>query len=139
MLSDTAASSSSASHLFQKRLLSAAVQAVCYAMVLASWVQAGPSGGQGVGGSGAITHSGTHTTIHQTTPNMAINGQSYNVNANERVQYIQPSTSALSLNRILSNNGSTLAGRIDANGQVMLVNPNGVFFTPPPLSVSVGS
>jgi filamentous hemagglutinin family protein len=60
---------------------------------------------------------------------MAINWQSYNVSADERVQYIQPNSSSISLNRILSNNGSIIAGRIDANGQVILVNPNGVFFT----------
>ena len=61
---------------------------------------------------------------------MAIDWQSYNVGVNERVQYLQPNASSISLNRILSQNGSTIAGRIDANGQVILVNPNGIFFTP---------
>jgi len=93
-------------------------------------VHAGPTGGNVVGGSGSINQSGLNTTINQTTQNMAINWQSYNVNVDERVQYIQPNSSSISLNRILSNNGSTIAGRIDANGQVILVNPNGVFFTP---------
>ena len=83
-----------------------------------------------VGGSGSIAASGNTTTINQSTQNMAIDWQSYNVNANERVQYIQPNSSSISLNRILSQNGSTIAGRIDANGQVILVNPNGIFFTP---------
>jgi filamentous hemagglutinin family protein len=91
---------------------------------------AGPIGGQVVGGSGSITQAGATTTISQATQNMAINWQSYNVNADERVQYIQPNSASISLNRILSNNGSTIAGRIDANGQVILVNPNGIFFTP---------
>ncbi len=91
---------------------------------------AGPDGGQVVGGTGSIVHSGTTTTINQSTQNMAIDWQSYNVNVNERVQYIQPNASSISLNRILSQSGSTIAGRIDANGQVILVNPNGVFFTP---------
>lgn len=91
---------------------------------------AGPTGGQVVGGAGSINQSGLNTTINQTTQNMAINWQSYNVNVDERVQYIQPNSSSVSLNRILSNNGSTIAGRIDANGQVILVNPNGIFFTP---------
>ncbi|MCF6324599.1 MAG: filamentous hemagglutinin N-terminal domain-containing protein [Gammaproteobacteria bacterium] len=91
---------------------------------------AGPDGGQVVGGSGSISQSGANTTINQTTQNMAIDWQSYNVNVNERVQYIQPNASSVSLNRILSQNGSTIAGRIDANGQVILVNPNGIFFTP---------
>ncbi|PCI11848.1 MAG: hypothetical protein COB71_11065 [Thiotrichales bacterium] len=91
---------------------------------------AGPDGGQVVGGSGSISQSGLNTTINQTSQNMAIDWQSYNVNVNERVQYIQPNASSISLNRILSQNGSTIAGRIDANGQVILVNPNGIFFTP---------
>jgi filamentous hemagglutinin family protein len=91
---------------------------------------AGPEGAQVVGGAGNISQSGLTTTINQSTQNMAINWQSYNVSADERVQYIQPNSSSISLNRILSNNGSTIAGRIDANGQVILVNPNGIFFTP---------
>jgi len=91
---------------------------------------AGPSGGEVVGGAGSISQSGANTTINQTTQNMAIDWQSYNVNVNERVQYIQPNSSSVSLNSILSQNGSTIAGRIDANCQVILVNPNGIFFTP---------
>jgi len=91
---------------------------------------AGPTDGTVVGGAGSISQSGANTTINQTSQNMAIDWQSYNVNANERVQYIQPNSSSISLNRILSQNGSTIAGRIDANGQVVLVNPNGIFFTP---------
>ncbi|MEW5756487.1 MAG: filamentous hemagglutinin N-terminal domain-containing protein [Pseudomonadota bacterium] len=91
---------------------------------------AAPSGGEIVGGTGSIAQTTTSTTIQQNTQNMAINWQSYDVNANERVQYIQPNASSISLNRILSNQGSTIAGRIDANGQVILVNPNGIFFTP---------
>jgi len=91
---------------------------------------AGPTGGQVVGGAGSINQSGANTTINQTSQNMAIDWQSYNVNVNERVQYIQPNSSSISLNRILSQSGSTIAGRIDANGQVILVNPNGIFFTP---------
>ena len=112
--------------VFTLNRLTAAVMSV----LLAGQSLAGPTGGQVVGGSGSISHSGATTTINQATQNIAINWQSYNVNVDERVQYIQPNSSSISLNRILSNNGSTIAGRIDANGQVILVNPNGVFFTP---------
>ncbi len=98
--------------------------------IFISFATAGPDGGQVVGGIGSISQSGVNTTINQTSQNMAIDWQSYNLNANERVQYIQPNSSSISLNRILSQNGSTIAGRIDANGQVILVNPNGIFFTP---------
>lgn len=107
----------------------------CGVVSLVAWfpvsdVLAGPIGGQVVGGAGSISQTGTQTTISQTSQNMAINWQSYNLNANDRVQYLQPNSSSISLNRILSNNGSVIAGRIDANGHVILVNPNGVFFTP---------
>ncbi len=91
---------------------------------------AAPGGGEVVGGSGSISQAGSNTTILQNSQNMAINWQSFDVNVGERVQYLQPNASAISLNRILSQNGSRIAGRIDANGQVILVNPNGIFFTP---------
>jgi len=104
---------------FVKRPICAAVQTAIYSMALATAVsvQAAPAGGQVAGGTGTISQSGLNTTINQTSQNMAINWQTYNVNQNERVQYIQPNTSSISLNCILSNNGTTIAGRIDANGR----------------------
>ena len=117
------------------RIQRSMIQGLAYSMLLlhlslVPYVHAAPTGGAVVGGTGSITQSGTQTTINQTTQNMAIDWQSYNINSNERVQYIQPNTSSISLNRILSNTGSTIAGQIDANGHVILVNPNGVYFTP---------
>ena len=93
------------------------------------YLHAAPQGGTVVGGSGNISQTGSTTTINQTSQNMAIDWQSYNVNTNERVQYIQPNASSISLNRILGGSPSEIRGRIDANGQVILVNPHGVFFT----------
>jgi len=94
-----------------------------------SYLHAAPIGGEVVGGTGSISQSDLTTTINQSTKNLAIDWQSFNVNTNERVEFIQPDTSSIALNRILSNNGSTIQGQIDANGQVILVNPNGVFFS----------
>ncbi|MDX2504410.1 MAG: hypothetical protein QNL62_08035, partial [Gammaproteobacteria bacterium] len=51
------------------------------------YVHAGPSGGVVVGGAGNISQSGLTTTVNQTTGSMAIDWSSYNLNANERVQY----------------------------------------------------
>src|SRR5690606_32299513 len=34
----------------------------------------------------------------------------------------------LALNRVLSHRGSEIHGRIEANGQILLVNPNGILF-----------
>ena len=94
-----------------------------------SYLHAAPVGGNVVGGTGSISQSDLTTTINQNTQNLAINWQSFDVNSNERVQFIQPNTSSIALNRILGNNGSVIQGQIDANGQVILVNPNGVFFS----------
>ncbi len=117
---------------FRMRTISALVHVAGCSLFLLNIpiVHAAPSGGAVVGGAGSIDQSGVTTTINQASQHMAIDWQSYNVNANERVHYIQPNASSISLNRILSNQGSTIAGRIDANGQVILVNPNGILFTP---------
>ena len=96
--------------------------------VVAGQLWAAPEGGVVVGGEGVITQAGVNTMIHQATERMAIDWRSFDVAANERVEFVQPSSSSIALNRVLSNRGSEILGRIDANGQVMLVNPNGVVF-----------
>ena len=95
---------------------------------LPTGVMAGPQGGVVTGGAGTISQGNNTTTINQATDRLAIEWQSFDVAADERVQYIQPDSSSVALNRILSNRGSEIHGRIDANGQVILVNPNGVIF-----------
>ena len=92
-------------------------------LVLVSSAYAAPNGGVVVGGRGTINAAGLKTTINQATRNMAIDWQSYNVKQNERVQYIQPNRRSISLNRIIGNNASTI------RGQIILVNPNGIFFS----------
>jgi len=117
----------------QQGTLSAWAHGILYTLLLMNssipLVFAGPTGGQVVGGRGSINQVGNATTINQASQNVSINWQSFNVNVNERVQFIQPNSNSVALNRILGNSGSTIAGRIDANGHVILVNPNGVFFT----------
>ena len=44
------------------------------------------------------------------------------------MQFQQPSASAVALNRVIGPNPSQIAGRIDANGQVVLTNQSGVMF-----------
>ncbi|MCL6269351.1 filamentous hemagglutinin N-terminal domain-containing protein [Sansalvadorimonas sp. 2012CJ34-2] len=92
-------------------------------------VFAAPQGGVVVGGSGSISNSGKNTNIIQNTDKLAINWDSFNVNTDEKVKFIQPSSSSLVLNRVLDENPSMIHGSIDANGHVLLVNPRGVLFT----------
>ena len=70
--------------------------------------QAGPQGGQVVGGSSTIVTQGSTTTITQTTERSAINWQTYNIGAGEKVQYIQPSANSISLNRVIGGGGPSV-------------------------------
>ena len=88
----------------------------------------GPSGGQVTGGSGQIIQSGNTTTIEQSSQALSLTWQSFNVGAQETVDFVQPNAGAIAVNRILGNSASEILGHLDANGQVWLVNPNGVLF-----------
>ncbi len=61
---------------------------------------AAPSGGQISAGSGQITQSGSKTTINQGSQNLAVNWQSFGIASNERVNFVQPDSSAVALNRV---------------------------------------
>ncbi len=102
---------------------------VCSLLLLTSTlVHSRPEGANIVGGTGTIEQIGNETIVRQQSDHMAIDWQSYDLNTNELVKYIQPSSDSISLNRILSNRGSEIQGRIEANGIVILVNPNGLIF-----------
>ena len=94
-----------------------------------SYLQAAPVGGTVVGGTGSISQSDLNTTINQASQNLAVNWDSFNVNTNEQVNFVQPNSSSIALNRIVGNNGSVIQGQINANGHVFLVNPHGLLFT----------
>ncbi|EBG7569074.1 filamentous hemagglutinin N-terminal domain-containing protein, partial [Salmonella enterica] len=87
-----------------------------------------PTGGQVVGGQGSISTSGNQMTIHQQTQNMATNWQSFNIGKNNTVQFVQPGSSSVALNRVTGASGSQIMGTLKANGQVFILNPNGVLF-----------
>lgn len=97
-----------------------------------------PTGGNVVAGSGSISQAGTSMTINQSTAKMAVDWQSFSVGQGNTVNFVQPNASAVALNRVLGSDVSVIQGAINANGQVFLLNPNGVLFTPT-AQVNVGS
>jgi filamentous hemagglutinin family protein len=90
--------------------------------------QAGPTGGQVTAGAGQITQSGATTTVSQSSQNLSLNWSTFNIASQETVNFVQPSSSAIAVNRILDTNGSQIFGHLNANGQVFLINPNGILF-----------
>ena len=94
-----------------------------------------PQGGVVTRGSANINTSTTPAgnalmTVNQASNRAVIDWASFNVGSQAKVQFNQPSSSAVVLNNILGNNASQIYGQISANGQVFLSNPNGVYFSP---------
>lgn len=90
-----------------------------------------PSSGTVVGGAASIANlDANHQRITQTTDRAIINWQTFSIGASDYVQFIQPSTSSVALNRVTGGTPSSILGSLSANGQVFLVNPNGVYFGP---------
>ncbi len=87
-----------------------------------------PIGGSVVAGAAAISQTTGNTRIDQSTQRAAIDWRSFDVGSQQSVTFNQPSASAVALNRVTGPDPSQIAGRIDANGQIILVNQSGVNF-----------
>ena len=90
-----------------------------------------PTGGQVVAGSSTITYGAGTMTVDQTSQNSVINWNSFNIGENASATYNQPNAQALSVNRVTGGGAapSQILGSITANGRVMILDPNGVFFS----------
>ncbi|SDL45956.1 filamentous hemagglutinin family N-terminal domain-containing protein [Geoalkalibacter ferrihydriticus] len=105
-------------------------------LLLTLWICSGtavagtlPTGGNIVAGSGAIATSGNTMTVTQDTQRMAADWTSFSIGQNNTVNFNQPSSSAVALNRVTGADASVIQGALNANGQVFLVNANGVLFS----------
>ncbi|WP_050469415.1 beta strand repeat-containing protein [Herbaspirillum chlorophenolicum] len=87
-----------------------------------------PTNGQIVAGSGAIATSGNTMTVTQNSDRMVTNWNTFNIGSAAAVNFNQPTSSSVALNRVLSSDASQIMGALNANGQVYLVNPSGVLF-----------
>lgn len=97
------------------------------AAIAARPAKAGPAGGTVVQGGAAIQTTGSHTEITQSTQNALITWQDFSIDSTESVNFAQPNSRAVALNKVLSNIPTEIQGALTANGQVWIVNPNGVF------------
>ncbi|WP_176394311.1 GLUG motif-containing protein, partial [Chromobacterium violaceum] len=95
---------------------------------LANGATAAPIGGQVANGYGSIRQTGSTTTVVQNSQNLSLNWNSFNVSPNETVNFIQPNRTSLAVNNILGNSPSQIMGHLNANGQLWLINPNGMIF-----------
>lgn len=106
--------------IFKAKLVVAAV-AACFATV----AQSNPVGPAIVNGTASFAQQGSTLTI--TNSNGAIiNWQGFSINANETTRFIQPSASSTVLNRVVTQDPSTLLGSLQSNGRVFLINTAGI-------------
>src|SRR5476649_2159328 len=99
---------------------------VCFLSPVA--VFANPQGGTVSSGSASIVTLGNTLDINQTSQRAVIDWRSFNIAPNETTNFNQPNANAVTLNRVNNGNPSEILGNLHANGDVILVNPNGVFF-----------
>ena len=97
------------------------------ALIATSAVRANPSGAQVVHGQATLTQQGRTLTV-TTSDGAIINWRHFGIGADETTRFVQPAASSQVLNRVVGGDPSTILGRLESNGRVFLINPNGVAF-----------
>ena len=95
-------------------------------------------------GTATRTTTATSMVINAGTaaqPNVTRNWQSFNISNGNSVQFVQPNATAVALNNIYQADPSRIFGNLSANGQVYLLNQNGIIFGNPdgsPVQINTG-
>ena len=90
-------------------------------------VAANPRGGSVVHGDVRIGDgAGGNLRITQNSANAIINWDDFSIDAGEMTRFVQPGRNAAVLNRVTGGNPSAIHGALRANGNVFVVNPNGI-------------
>ncbi|MDK2051933.1 GLUG motif-containing protein, partial [Aliarcobacter butzleri] len=97
-------------------------------LVVASNLYGAPTGGTVVSGNATISQNANTTNINQSSNKAIINWQDFSIKSNETVNFNQPNVNSITLNRVIGNEKSIIDGALNANGQVWLINSNGVLF-----------
>jgi len=79
-------------------------------------------------GEASFSTDGPVMTITTPSDRVIIHYDSFDIGEGHTVQFIQPGSSAVALNRVTGNTPSSIFGLLSANGGVILINPNGIVF-----------
>jgi filamentous hemagglutinin family protein len=112
---------------FRLGLAVAAAGALCTATAPAF---ADPRGGHVVAGSATIDQLGPNRLdIIQSTNRAIIDWQSFNIGSSQSTGFQQPGAGAVTLNMVAAGDRSVIAGRLTANGSIVLIDPSGITFS----------
>ena len=87
-----------------------------------------PRGGVVSSGEATLSYSEEKLTIDQGSSKVSLNWESFGIGPGREVEFRQPSSSAIALNRVLGGSRSEIYGSLKSNGQVFLLNDRGVLF-----------
>lgn len=85
-----------------------------------------PTGGQVVAGQALISQLSNQMQVSQSTDKAIINWNTFNIGSAARVDFQMPTSTSAVLNRVITNDPSSLLGTLTGNGRVWLINPAGI-------------
>ncbi|MGJ7914093.1 YDG domain-containing protein [Massilia sp. LXY-6] len=130
VVSECASGRTKASSTRSRKRRQAAVLALAAAGGAALAADPLPTGGRVVAGQASIQYAGQGMTVNQTSAKAALDWTGFSVGQSHTVNFVQPSSTSVALNRVLGADPSLIQGALKANGHVFLINPNGVLFAP---------
>lgn len=90
-----------------------------------------PTGWDVVSGEATITTPASdHLTVNQISDRSVIQWDTFNIGVGAKVDFVQPTDQAATLNIVDGSTSSILAGQLTATGSVFLINPHGITITP---------
>jgi filamentous hemagglutinin family protein len=104
--------------------------ALVLALALPPGARANPSGGVVVHGDARFQGGAGSLSIRQGSQRAIIDWNDFSIQRGETTRFIQPGSSAAILNRVTGDNPSEIHGRLKANGNVFVINPNGILVGP---------
>ncbi|MBU0744833.1 MAG: filamentous hemagglutinin N-terminal domain-containing protein, partial [Gammaproteobacteria bacterium] len=102
-------------------------------ILLSGLIVASPQGGEVKAGDitiGSDINNDIDTLITQQSQKGIIDWQSFSIGTAEHTHFAQPGANAITLNRVVGANISSILGRLTATGKIFLVNPSGIIFGP---------
>ncbi|MCH7696730.1 MAG: filamentous hemagglutinin N-terminal domain-containing protein [Proteobacteria bacterium] len=108
------------------------LKCTCYGLLLGllsgTYTHANPNGAQVINGQVSFTNPQLNTLQITNSPGAIINWQQFSIQQNEITRFIQQSANSAVLNRVVSQDPSSILGQLLSNGRVFLINPNGIMF-----------
>jgi filamentous hemagglutinin family protein len=110
----------------RRRLL--AGSALTGVLAMAMPAGANPTDPTIVHGTVGFAENGTVLEVTQGSDKAIIDWRSFSIANGEVTRFIQSGSGAIALNRVTGDQASVLNGQLTANGQIFLINPNGILF-----------